>query len=88
LRRRRGVAHGFLVSPVFETVSHAGTSCLGARRLAALVRAAREPVIALGGITPLTARQLLGTGVAGLAAIGAFLDEGPEFAGAAARLRT
>jgi thiamine monophosphate synthase len=75
LRRRRRIADGFLVSPVFQTLSHAGTPCLGPLRLAALVRTAGAPVIALGGITPGNARQLLGTGVAGLAAIGALTGE-------------
>jgi thiamine-phosphate pyrophosphorylase len=75
LRRRRLVCDGFLVSPVFATPSHAGMPWLGPLRLAALVRAAGVPVIALGGVTGRNAGRLLGTGVAGLAAIGALTGE-------------
>jgi thiamine-phosphate pyrophosphorylase len=62
-----------LVSPVFPTASHPGRKTLGPLRFAALVRAARIPVFALGGVTPKTERRLTGSGASGTAAIGAFI---------------
>ncbi|MFO1186865.1 MAG: thiamine phosphate synthase [Alphaproteobacteria bacterium] len=70
--RRRG-ADAYFVGPVFETASHPEGNVLGPARLASLARLAPAPVIALGGITAGNARRLAGTGVAGLAAIGALL---------------
>ncbi len=60
-----------VLSPVFPTLSHPGARTLGPVRFAALARAARAPVIALGGITGQTARRLHGGRVHGFAAIGA-----------------
>lgn len=65
-------ADACLLSPVFPTASHHGARPLGPWRFAALVRRARLPVYALGGVDRRTARRLLGSGAGGIAAIGAF----------------
>jgi thiamine-phosphate pyrophosphorylase len=59
-----------LVSPVFASDSPSAGRPLGALRFSSLVRRARLPVIALGGIDVRTARRLASAGAAGLAAIG------------------
>ncbi len=64
-------ADAVLLAPVFATASHPGAAPLGAARLAALLRNTRLPVYALGGISEKGARRLIGSGAAGLAAIGA-----------------
>lgn len=76
LRAGRLGATAVLLSPVFATQSHPGARPLGAIRLAALIRATRRKgvgatVVALGGVTPTTARRLADSGVGGVAAIGA-----------------
>jgi thiamine monophosphate synthase len=43
-------------------------------RFAALVRTAKAPVIALGGVNRTTAPRLIGTGATGLAAIDGFFQ--------------
>ncbi len=58
-----------LVSPVFASRSPSAGRPLGGLRFAALVRGARLPIVALGGIDATTARQLARSGAAGLAAI-------------------
>ena len=63
-----------LVSAVFASASPSAGPPLGALRFASLVRNARLPVIALGGIDPRTARRLARSGAAGLAAIGGLAD--------------
>lgn len=65
-------ADAALLAPVFATGSHPDTRPLGIARTTELVRGARLPVMALGGIDADNASQLLDTGVAGIAAIGAF----------------
>lgn len=60
-----------LLSPVFATRSHPGAPTLGPVRFAVLARGAGLPVLALGGLTPKTARRLAGCGVWGVAAIDA-----------------
>ncbi len=62
-------ADAVLLSPVFSTQSHPGAAILGPVRLAKLTRAARLPVIALGGISAGNARRLKGSGAAGIAGI-------------------
>jgi len=69
---RRALAAGadaVLLSPVFESRSPSAGRPLGPIRFAALVRRAKGPVYALGGINPETARRLAGSGAAGLAAV-------------------
>lgn len=58
-----------LLSPVFESASPSAGAPLGPAAFAALVRAARLPVYALGGVTADTAPRLLGSGAAGIAAV-------------------
>ncbi|MCF4166808.1 thiamine phosphate synthase [Zavarzinia compransoris] len=68
--RRAGVAAVFL-SPVFPTASHPGAESLGPVRFAGLARRAGMPVYALGGVDGVTAPRLAGSGIVGVAAIGA-----------------
>jgi thiamine-phosphate pyrophosphorylase len=65
----RAGAQLLLVSPIFATRSHPGQSGMGARRLANLVRQAKQPVIALGGMTQARFKALRRTGIYGWAAI-------------------
>ena len=58
-----------LVSAVFPSRSPSAKAAIGPIRLAALIRVARTPVIALGGINNKNAPRLLSTGAAGIAAI-------------------
>lgn len=69
---RAGV-DAILISPVFATASHPGAAALGRVRFGMLVRGARVPVIALGGMTAARARTL--NGIAGWAAIDAWASE-------------
>jgi len=68
----RAGAHAVLVSPVFASPSPSAGRPLGPTRFAAMARAARIPVIALGGVTAQTAPRLRHSGAAGLAAVDAF----------------
>ncbi len=68
-RARLAGVDAVVVSPVFPSESPSAARPLGTVRLAALVRRAGLPVIALGGVNARTARALTGTGVVGLAAI-------------------
>ncbi len=63
-----------LVSAVFASASPSAGKPLGPARFARLVREARLPVIALGGIDACTARRTEGSGAAGLAAIGGLTE--------------
>jgi thiamine-phosphate pyrophosphorylase len=73
-----------LLGPVFHTPSKEGlVRPIGLAPLKALVSETKIPVIAIGGITPENAGQVMETGVAGLAAISALTD--PKDPGAAAR---
>jgi thiamine-phosphate pyrophosphorylase len=58
-----------LLSVVFPSQSPSAGRAMGALRFAAQVRAARLPVVALGGIDARTARRLVGSGAHGLAAV-------------------
>ncbi|GAB4528460.1 MAG: thiamine phosphate synthase [Parvularculaceae bacterium] len=64
-----------LLSPAFATQSHPGAAHLGVAAFRELAAAARLPVLALGGIRAENALSLIGSGAAGLAAIGAFSEE-------------
>lgn len=59
---------------VFESASKPGRRPLGLAGLAAVVRAAPVPVLAIGGIAAGNAARVAGTGAAGVAAIGFFAD--------------
>ena len=65
----RAGAQLLFVSPVFPTRSHPGARALGRVRFGLLVRGARVPVIALGGMTREGARSLSAFGIHGWAAI-------------------
>jgi thiamine-phosphate pyrophosphorylase len=68
-KARRARADAAFLSPVYPTASRPGDPGLGALRFAQLVRGARLPVYALGGVTAATVRSLVRTGAAGVAAI-------------------
>ncbi|ANU06964.1 Regulatory protein TenI [Paraurantiacibacter namhicola] len=51
-------ADAVLISPVFATQSHPGADVLGPMRFRRLAAHAAMPVIALGGMTPASARRL------------------------------
>lgn len=67
---RRG-AHACFLSPVFPSRSKSAGQALGVFHASQLARGARIPVMALGGVNTTTARDLLGRGFAGIAAIDA-----------------
>lgn len=62
-----------LLSPVFRTRSHPKAGALGPARFGRLVRSARTPIIALGGMTPSRFRRLQAFGAQGWAAIDAWI---------------
>jgi thiamine-phosphate diphosphorylase len=67
-----------LAGSVFPTRSKPGARGMSVARLADIVVAANGvPVLAIGGVTTAVVRQLAGTGLAGVAAIGAFIPDGP-----------
>lgn len=59
----------FLLSAVFPSRSPSARAPLGPIRLARLVRSARAPVYALGGVNADTVRRLRNTGIVGVAAV-------------------
>jgi thiamine-phosphate pyrophosphorylase len=65
----RSGANLLFVSPVFATRSHPGSKPLGKVRFGLLIRGAKVPVIALGGMTHKRARTLKPLGIHGWAAI-------------------
>jgi thiamine-phosphate pyrophosphorylase len=65
-----------LFGAVFATASKPGQAPAGVNALADVAAAVSLPVLAVGGVTRATAPQLAGTGCAGFAAIGWFMDEG------------
>ncbi len=73
-RARLAGCDAVLVSTVFRSNSPSAGKPMGPIRFAALVRRAGLPVYALGGVNAKTAPRLLGSGAAGLAAVGAFVD--------------
>ena len=72
-RAKRFGCHAALLSPVFASRSPSAGRPLGPVRFARLTRQAGLPVYALGGIDGKTAKRLLGSGAAGLAAVEAFV---------------
>lgn len=73
---RRAEAAGadlLFLAPVYPTRSHPGAATLGVDRFGELAAAARLPVIALGGVTPSNAPELLERGAYGWAAVDAWL---------------
>ena len=65
----RAGAEGLVISPVFPSLSRSAGKPLGPMVLAGLVRQARIPTYALGGVNAHSARALGLTGVSGLAAV-------------------
>ncbi len=66
-----------IAGTVFASASKPdATRCLGTDGLAAVVAAARVPVLAIGGITVDRGAAVAATGAAGIAAIGAFVSGG------------
>lgn len=70
---RQAGADAVLLSTAFPSRSPTAGPPLGPVRLASAAKAAGLPVYVLGGVGPATARRLIGTGVAGFAAVDAFL---------------
>lgn len=68
----RSGAAAILLSPLHPTRSHPGTPSLGRMRFAALARATRLPVIALGGVDRLSGAMAMRVGAYGWAAIDAW----------------
>lgn len=62
-----------LLSPVWATESHPARPPLGVLRFAALCRAVRVPVLALGGVDRAGLRRLKRSGLRGVAGIGLFI---------------
>ena len=71
---------------VFATDSHPGAPAKGVVALRAIVDKLEVPVLAIGGVTPENVTEVLATGCAGVAVIGAILAAADP-AAAAARLR-
>lgn len=67
-------AHLLFLSPLFPTRSHPGGRALGRVRFAGLARAARRPVVALGGVDAKRARGLRRLGAHGWAGIDAWTE--------------
>lgn len=61
---------------VFETGSKPDARGIGTEGVRAVTARATIPVIAIGGITPSNAADVIGAGAAGVAVIGAILDAG------------
>ena len=68
-----GDADYLIAGTVFASVSKPGVESLGETGLAAIVRASRVPVLAIGGVTLETMPQIAAAGAAGFAAIGLFV---------------
>ncbi|MCW5699414.1 MAG: thiamine phosphate synthase [Rhodospirillales bacterium] len=69
-RAARAGIDAVLLSPVFATPSHPGARTIGPLRFTAMTGTSPLPVYALGGINTKTARRLIASGLAGIAAIG------------------
>ena len=62
-----------LLSPVFASDSSDAGAPLGTERLKKIITGTNLPVFALGGVNPQTAPALIGSGIAGIAGISAFM---------------
>jgi thiamine-phosphate pyrophosphorylase len=69
LRAHRAGAQALIVSAVFSSASPSAGPAMGPRRLAILIRQARAPVYALGGVNVRTIQALAHTGATGVAAV-------------------
>ncbi len=70
-KAERAGVQAVLVSPVFDSASPSASRALGVLRFAALVRASRIPVYALGGVNASRATRLISSGAIGIAAVDA-----------------
>ena len=70
----RAGADFVVFGPVFDVRSKRGARALGLAALEEVIRTARVPVFALGGITPDRVEAVARTGAAGIAGISAFVD--------------
>ena len=68
-------ADAALLAPVFPTRSHPDRAALGGNRFRMMAQNSPVPVYALGGVKASTAAALLGTPLAGIAAIDALLPD-------------
>lgn len=75
LRAERLLPDAVLVSPLFDTASHAGNTSLGTTRLAAMVAGSRLPCLALGGIDASNVSLVSGLPVQGIALIRGWLGD-------------
>jgi thiamine-phosphate pyrophosphorylase len=75
VRARNAGADAVFVSPVFVSASPSAGRPLGHLRFASMVRSARLPVFALGGIDARSARTVRRTGAAGVGAIEALTPD-------------
>jgi len=78
-RAERSGAAAIMLSPLHATRSHPQAKPLGRMRFAALVRASRRPVIALGGVDRLRGRAAMRCGAYGWAAIDAWSEAAASF---------
>ncbi len=86
VRASRAGADYLTFGNVYATASHPGAPAKGAAMLRAIVEEVEVPVLAIGGITPENVDEVLATGCAGIAVIGAILGTADP-AAAAAELR-
>jgi thiamine-phosphate pyrophosphorylase len=86
LRAEAGGADFLLVGPVFATPGKESRA-LGAARFAAIVRAVRVPVMAIGGVDLASAGQAIAAGARGLAAIRLFREPPAAWEAVVRRLR-
>lgn len=81
VRAERDGADALVLGTVFPSASHPQGGALGLDCVRAVCNRVRTPVIAIGGVTPSAASDVLCAGARGIAAIGAFLDaDDPELA--------
>lgn len=71
-----------LLGTIYETATHADRAALGPRFLQGVCRAARVPVIAIGGITPARVAGALAAGAHGVAVLGGVWNDNDPAAGA------
>ena len=71
-RAARAPVDAVVISAIFQSNSPSAGRPLGPMRLAQIVRLAKSPVYALGGVSQTTAARLLATGVVGIAGVEVF----------------
>ena len=71
-RARMAGVQALVVSTVFPSTSPSAGLAMGRLAFARLAHKTRLPIYALGGVNNFTIRQLMGSGAAGVAGVGAF----------------